>query len=134
MCQMTAKAARKPKVDPDSIETEWSGWIMYGEPENPERSGAGVRGDTIPELFADVMKTATYYLAMGYVVRMKDVKRYCCRCHGEGAVFTRPYQPRKRCPECKGIGVFGELGDIGLDVHDNVVLRAPWMEPQTSQV
>jgi hypothetical protein len=103
------------KIDPSKVATEYAGIIQsYTSPSLTSRVGGAcgavwARGDTLPELIADAFRRATFYLGIGYRVRLEQLTLQCRACHGHGDVALRHkggVWTRKPCKVCKGQGAF----------------------------
>jgi hypothetical protein len=104
----------------------WNGWLQtYPDPSNPTRMGVAtsIYGASVPELIADIYKTATYYHACGYRCVAEGLELTCDRCHGNGDIPRSRGDVRKRCPDCKGKGILDRMPDIELKVSDNVKIN-----------
>lgn len=58
-------------------------------------------GDTLEEALSKLFKGALYYVGLDYKVAIRNVQRFCSRCHGAGNVMKTKFRSIK-CPMCKG--------------------------------
>ncbi len=125
MATLTEPRPRKP-VDPSTIKTEYSGFIQtYPRADDPDYRGCSCSayGNTIPELMADVFRTATFYVANGYRVALERLTLNCAACHGVGSLCYSPRKPRKPCKACRGKGELIEFDPIALKPSDSVTIK-----------
>lgn len=116
--ETTVKPKRQPKVDPSTIKTYWNAYLVYGDPENPERSGCSFGGETLGQALAQMFSTGTYYCALGYKVTCSELTQCCAACNGCG-YFSRKWK-RCTCRSCKGLGTFAKIEPFPLVQSENV--------------
>lgn len=111
-----ATATRTKKA----VKTYWSGMVQTFQP-GPGQTGGGVsasiRGDTVSGLMTDAFQVGSYYLAQGYRVEIGHIEECCSECWGTGTVTPQTGRnafQAKKCPECKGHGVFETMADFPL--------------------
>jgi hypothetical protein len=95
----------------------WKGWIRTYDAETGLAGGtSSVRGDTFEELITDIHYTGIYYQACGYKCKVEGLERRCRRCDGSGKIKSeqKGRATRKRCPDCKGVGILDRMSDIEL--------------------
>lgn len=81
-------------------------------------------GETLEKVVQDLITSATYYWALGYQVKIKDVRPYCITCHGAGKLRkgTRVIKYVK-CPDCKGKGDYPViLSEIPVIPSQNITV------------
>jgi hypothetical protein len=104
-------------VNSDSIPTRFFPWIDY----NDGKSATSAAGNTLPELIADVYRTASYYASIrpGDRIVLK-LSRMCVRCEGAGRIATRRRFGFKPCSACKGADTLQEFDPIELKMSESV--------------
>lgn len=108
------------------IKTYWSGMVQTFQAGPDQTRGgvsASIRGDTIPGLMTDAFRVGAYYLAQGYRVEICHIERCCSECWGTGSVTPQTgrnaYQAKK-CPACKGQGVFETMSNFPMVLPSGV--------------
>ena len=101
----------------------YSGFISY----NGNRSSAGFGANTMEKCLADMVRVATYYLALGYDVKLDWLDSRCTNCNGNGTIRkqTRRMVKHIKCPICHNRDATIKLaGETPLEAAHGVEIKA----------